>query len=130
MKNNSIRRGISNSKIPSKPVVNNTIHKPEEILHNNKERDSVQIKDQSPLLYNRKKDTKFEISTNTINDNKTNISKNPKAKVNENEIKSGTERPIQYLESKSDKDIENESLRKRVNELEKELNSYKIVRYS
>jgi len=127
MKNNSIRRGVSNSKFPSKPITTNQPQKSDEIQFNNKERDSVQIKVQSPLLYNRKKDIKNEISTNVINEVKTNIVKNTKPKINENEAKIGTERPFPSFESKTDKDSENEALRKRINELEKELNTCKTV---
>ena len=117
MKNNPNNRVISKARVSLK--VKNNIQKTErndEIQLNSKNKDSLQIKDQSPLLYNRMKNVKDE--NIIINEIKSNSVKNVIAKKeSENNLDSKGQ---SQKKNSSNLEIEDEAefLRKRVLDLE------------
>ena len=124
MKNFTVNRGNSKAKISSK--INSSVKKSDnEIQLNIKNKDMLEIKDQSPLLYNRLKNSKIENINN--NEIKLNPVKSSRARAELENISDDLNNVAKENSLKIQRDDENEILRKRIIELEKELTIAKTV---
>lgn len=129
MKNTSMKRALSKPKVfNSKNVIlknekiekNDKIEKKEEIQVNVKE--TLQIKDQSPLLYNRKKDILADKELIVK------IKKNTRPKFEDDSTPIEVIKEVDYTYINDQKNIENDALKKRIIELEKETCLLKYVK--